>query len=48
MIEEGTSQEETFQYSVLPSVQSFLQGVSSVVLAYGANSAGKTYTLEVC
>jgi hypothetical protein len=47
VIEEGTSQEETFQYSILPSVQNFLQGVSSVVLAYGANSTGKTFTLEV-
>ncbi|KAG2425908.1 hypothetical protein HYH02_014908 [Chlamydomonas schloesseri] len=46
VIEEGTSQEETFEYAILPSVQNFLQGVSSVVLAYGANSTGKTYSLE--
>ncbi|GFR41506.1 hypothetical protein Agub_g2200 [Astrephomene gubernaculifera] len=46
VVEEGASQEGTFNECILPQVNNFLQGSSSAILVYGASSTGKSYTLE--
>lgn len=41
----STAQEDVFQKSALPLVQSLFDGTSSLVFAYGVTNAGKTYTM---
>ena len=42
----GTSQEEVFNISAKPAVNSVLEGYNSTIFAYGQTGTGKTFTME--
>ena len=42
----GTSQEEVFNVSAKPAVNSVLEGYNSTIFAYGQTGTGKTFTME--
>ena len=42
----GTSQEEIFNISAKPAVNSILEGYNSTIFAYGQTGTGKTFTME--
>ena len=42
----GTNQEEVFNISAKPAVNSVLEGYNSTVFAYGQTGTGKTFTME--
>ena len=42
----GTSQEEVFNVSAKPAVNSILEGYNSTIFAYGQTGTGKTFTME--
>ena len=42
----GTSQEEIFNISAKPAVNSVLEGYNSTIFAYGQTGTGKTFTME--
>ncbi|MEW5297934.1 MAG: hypothetical protein WDW36_001110 [Sanguina aurantia] len=46
VLDEGSTQDAVFRDVAAPLVNSFLQGMSSVLLLHGAAQTGKTFTLE--
>lgn len=42
---DSVGQDEVFQVSALPLIDSVLRGINATIFAYGATGAGKTYTM---
>lgn len=45
MFDPDTEQPDVYNKSVLPIIESVLEGFNGTVLAYGQTSSGKTYTM---
>ena len=46
IMNEDTEQQDVFKTVAFPLVKKFMQGVDGLIFAYGATSAGKTYTVQ--
>ena len=46
VFDEGASQEEIFEEVAMPLLKRFVRGIDALLFAYGATSAGKTFTVK--